>query len=141
MVIICKKKSGSSECSVTFNLLPKKPLVYMHYKTFFSRLNEPPKFTTSEVTLFAILNILDNWNGYPENVRLSLSRVLEISGQYFLLRTDILQKKVVGCPFLFLFFHPPNVHLISAATQDQPVRHNTENSNASQEPDGKCRGV
>ena len=26
----------------------------MHYKTFFSRLNEPPKFTTSEVTLFAI---------------------------------------------------------------------------------------
>ena len=141
MVIICKKKSGTSEWSVTFNLLPKKPLDYMHYKTFFSRLNEPPKFTTSEVTLFAILNILDNWNGYPENVRLSLSRALEISGQYFLLRTDILQKKVVGCPFLFLFFHPPNVHLISAATQDQPVRNNTENSNASQEPDGKCLGV
>ena len=113
----------------------------MHYKTFFSRLNEPPKFTTSEVTLFAILNILDNWNGYPENVRLSLSRALEISGQYSLLRTDILQKKVIGCPSLFLFFHSPNVHLISAATQDQPVRHNPENSNVSQEPDGKCRGV
>ena len=48
------KKSGTSECSITFNLLPKKPLDYMHYKTFFSRLNEPPKFTTSEVTLFAI---------------------------------------------------------------------------------------
>ena len=113
----------------------------MHYKTFFSRLNEPPKFTTSEVTLFAILNILDNWNGYPENVRLSLSRALEICGQYSLLRTDILQKKVIGCPSLFLFFHSPNVHLISAATQDQPVRHNPENSNVSQEPDGKCRGV
>ena len=26
----------------------------MHYKTFFSRLKERPKFTTSEVTLFAI---------------------------------------------------------------------------------------
>ena len=26
----------------------------MHYKTFFSRLNDPPKFTTSEATLFAI---------------------------------------------------------------------------------------
>ena len=124
-----------------FILLPKKPLDYIHYKTFFSRLNEPPQFTTSEVTLFAILNILDNWNGYPENVSLSLSRALEISGQYFLLRTDILPKKVIGCPFLFLFFHPPNVHLISAATHDQPVRHNTENSNASQEPDGKCLGV
>ena len=113
----------------------------MHYKTFFSRLNEPPKFTTSEVTIFAILHTLNNWISYPENARLSLSRALEISGQYFLLQTDILQKKVVGCPFLFLFFHPPNVHLISAATQDQPVRHNTENSNASQEPDGKCLGV
>ena len=64
----------------------------MRYKTFFSRLNEPPKFTTSEVTLFAILNILNNWNGYPENVSLSLSRALEIFGQYFLLRTDVLQK-------------------------------------------------
>ena len=74
----------------------------MHYKTFFSRLNEPPKFTTSEVTLFAILNILDNWNGYPENVRLSLSRALEISRQYFLLRTDILQKKSRWVPLFVL---------------------------------------
>ena len=108
----------------------------MHYKTFFSRLNEPPKFTTLEVTLFAILNISGNWNGYPENVSLSLLQALEISGQHFLLRTDILQKKVFGCPFLFLFFHSPNAHLISAAIQDQPVLHNPENSNGI-EPDGK----
>ena len=41
-------------------------------------------------------NILDEWNGYPES--LSFSQALEISRQYLLLRTVILQKKVAGCP-------------------------------------------
>ena len=41
-------------------------------------------------------NILVEWNSKPEIF--SFSQALEISGQYLLLRTDILQKKVAGCP-------------------------------------------
>ena len=41
-------------------------------------------------------NILDEWNGYPEIF--SFSQAIEISRQYLLLRTVILQKKFAGCP-------------------------------------------
>ena len=41
-------------------------------------------------------NILDEWNGYTEIF--SFCQALEISRQYVLLRTVILQKKVSGCP-------------------------------------------
>ena len=55
--------------------------------------------TTSETRSKAIRkppNILDGWNGYPE--MFSFSQALEISRQYLLFRTVILQKKVAGCP-------------------------------------------
>ena len=42
-------------------------------------------------------NILDEWNGYPK-VFFSFSQALEISRQYLLLRTVILQNTVAGCP-------------------------------------------
>ena len=55
--------------------------------------------TTSEIVVKLsenVLYILDEWNGYPESF--SFSQVLEISRQYLLPRTVILQKKVFGCP-------------------------------------------
>ena len=55
--------------------------------------------TTSENRSQAIRkppNILDEWNGYPDIS--TYSQVLEISRQYLLLPTVILQKKVAGCP-------------------------------------------
>ena len=36
------------------------------------------------------------WNGHPDIF--SRPQVIEYSRQYLLLRTDILQKTVVGCP-------------------------------------------
>ena len=46
--------------------------------------------------------MLKKWNAYPEYF--SLSRALEICSQYLLLRTVILQKKVVGCPSCKCYF-------------------------------------
>ena len=40
--------------------------------------------------------IVHEWNGHIEIF--SLPQVIENSRQYLLLRTDILQKTVVGCP-------------------------------------------
>ena len=58
--------------------------------------------TTSENRSYAITktsNILDeSSNDYPEIF--SFSQALEISRQYLLLRTVILQEKVAGCPCL-----------------------------------------
>ena len=41
-------------------------------------------------------NILDEWNGHP--AMFSFSKALEISRQYLLLQTVILQKKSLGVP-------------------------------------------
>ena len=40
--------------------------------------------------------IVPEWNAYPESI--SRIQAIENSRQYLLLRTDILQKRVVGCP-------------------------------------------
>ena len=40
--------------------------------------------------------IVHEWNGHAESF--SRSELVENSRQYLLLRTDILQKTVVGCP-------------------------------------------
>ena len=57
------------------------------------RVTQPPKIV---VRIFRKpSNILDQWIGYPKI--LGFSQALEISGQYLLLRTVILQKKVSGC--------------------------------------------
>ena len=55
--------------------------------------------TTSETRSKAIRkppNILDEWNSYPEIF--SFFQDLELSKQYSLFRTVILQKEVAGCP-------------------------------------------
>ena len=39
-------ESGTLRQRVTFNHLPKKPLDYIHCKTFFFNLNKPTKFKT-----------------------------------------------------------------------------------------------
>ena len=41
-------------------------------------------------------NVFDEWNGYPEIF--SFAQASEISRQYLLLRTVILEKNVAGCP-------------------------------------------
>ena len=48
-----------------------------------------------KVTVKKPQNILDDL--YDNTKRFSLSRALEISGKYLLLRKVLLQKKVVGC--------------------------------------------
>ena len=44
--------------------------------------------------------IVHEWNSHLEN--LSLPKLIENSKQYLLLRTDILQKTMVGFPWIFL---------------------------------------
>ena len=72
--------------------------------------------TTSENLSWAIAkppNILDVWNGYPEIF--SFSQALEISRQYFLLRTVILQKKFAGCPWKMKICHDQDCNDIGVA--------------------------
>ena len=52
--------------------------------------------TISFIMLCNISISVKTWNGYPENF--SFSKALEISEQYLLLRTVILQNIVAGCP-------------------------------------------
>ena len=57
--------------------------------------------------------MLADWNGYPDVF--SLSRTLEISRQYLLLRAVILQKKVIGWPWPALSWLASSISQISTA--------------------------
>ena len=55
------------------------------------------------------MKILHEWNSHLEIF--SLPQVIEHSRQYLLLRTDILQKTVIGCPWYLVIMFFTFVHL------------------------------
>ena len=56
------------------------------------------EFWLDESIIKKIKNVSNEWNGYPDP---------EISRQYLLLQTVILQKKVIACPWNETLAHNP----------------------------------
>ena len=55
-----------------------------------------------------VTKIVHEWNGHPEIF--SLPQAIENSRQFLGLRTDILQKTVVGCPWCYCLESPFNLN-------------------------------